>query len=167
MKNSDFTVNTKLGIFDYIVLVDNMAEEYFDDKGNYQPHYGSLNAMRLFYNYCVAPNSKDALAIIDLEHLSDLADVVADPEFIKAFVTATMDITPVTFGCAYADVKKIVEQKNSFAGTISSIVNSIKELSDALPEISGMVNNPEKAYAESDKFKELTGQVINIADAKG
>lgn len=48
MKNT-IEINCTLSLTDYLVAVDSIANEYFDDQtGEYTPQYGFLNAMRVF-----------------------------------------------------------------------------------------------------------------------
>ncbi|MCD7891640.1 MAG: hypothetical protein LUG26_07845 [Ruminococcus sp.] len=83
------TVNTKLSLFDYLAMVENIASEFIDEKsGVYQPHIGQLNAMRLFYNFCVTESKFDDKYEHNIVDAEDMEEIVADEEFIEAFNNA-------------------------------------------------------------------------------
>ena len=104
-------VNNKLGIVDYVELVNNLVAEYYDERGEYTPHYGRLNAMRLYYNICVKTD------LFDLPHsitdAMDMEKLIDCEEFLRAFDDAIIGqfddevgyngISGFTFGDAFRD----------------------------------------------------------------
>ncbi|MCD7810268.1 MAG: hypothetical protein LUG91_00185 [Ruminococcus sp.] len=130
------TVNTKLSLFDYLAMVENIASEFIDEKsGVYQPHIGQLNAMRLFYNFCVTESKFDDKYEHNIIDAEDMEEIVADEEFIEAFNNAIrpdvyLDIC-YDFACAYADAMEIVNVKKTSLGNvinaIGNMINSVFE----------------------------------------
>lgn len=49
MENT-MVIKKDFSVIDYVSLVNGIADEFFDVNGEYQPHLGRLNVMRLFYN---------------------------------------------------------------------------------------------------------------------
>lgn len=138
--NSIFEVNTKLGMIEYLAMVDIIVSEYFQD-GNYQPHYGNLNAMRLFYNNCVMKSKFDEQFGHDISDASDMIEIVNDSEFIDAYNSAILDNSryDFNFGSAYRDAMEIVNVKKTSFGNAVDIVGSMLEklaakLTDVLNE---------------------------------
>ena len=44
-------IKKDFSVVDYVSLVNGIVGEFFDSEtGDYQPHIGRLNVMRLFYN---------------------------------------------------------------------------------------------------------------------
>lgn len=79
------TVKTELGIIGYVSMVDEIVLEYFNADGEYQPHIGMLNAMRLFYNECVKESKFDEQLAHDNIDAMEMEALVADQEFIEAY----------------------------------------------------------------------------------
>lgn len=114
-----YAIDTKLKLFDYIVMVDAIASEYFNENGEYNPHIGRINVMRLFYNYCVKKSPFDEKYGHDVVLATDMEEIVAD----KAFVYAVNDSIEndsnrmeLNFGNAYHDAMEIVNAKKASFG---------------------------------------------------
>lgn len=123
-------INTEFNIIDYMMLVNEMVEEYFSSDGEYTPHLGELNAMRLFYNKCVTDYELEDEIPRPIDDTLDLEKVVADEQFIANYNKAIKPCISrkLDFSNAYKDAHDIVQYRLSTAATIaSSIENSIKE----------------------------------------
>lgn len=125
--SSVLKVNTKLELFDYLAMVNEIALEFFSDDGVYQPHIGEINAMRLFYNQCVTKSKFDEKYSHDIVDAMDMVDIVNDTGFIGAYNEAITSntYTSLDFGNAYRNAMEIVNVKKSSFGNAVKIVGSM------------------------------------------
>lgn len=131
-----FKVNNNLSIVDYSIAVRNIVSKFFDEDGNYTPHFGKINAMVVFYNYFVIESK------FDLDHTiteNIEADILAnDEDFIMAFNNAIKGdgCIRLDFANAYSDALDIVHTKNTtIAGAIESFKNGIAKFADKINPI--------------------------------
>lgn len=110
---------------DYQLLVDSLSSEFFDDNGNYTPCIGRLNAMRLFYNYCLDYDFSDLPH--NITEATDSALLAENPAFIDAFNRAISHSEPfvLSFANAYHDAMDIVETKKNSITQISDTIKSL------------------------------------------
>lgn len=131
-KKRKFNCNTSMSVVDYAILVESMASEFFNlETGEYQPHLGTLNVMRVFYNTFYRDMEKDD-AIIDA---LDMNEIVDDEEFIEAFNNAIDSCSGfrLDFANAYRDVIDIVETRKTSVGRMfAGIKNGIEELVEVI-----------------------------------
>jgi len=130
MKDKKFVVNTKLNLVDYISLVDLLVDDYFDVEGNYQPHIGMANAMRLFYNLCVMQSKFDETLPHDFSDITLVDELASYEPFITAFNSAlNCGYFDFSFGCAYNNAMEIVQQKinpmNKMSDGVNHFLNSL------------------------------------------
>lgn len=127
MNNKQIVVNTKLEMFQYLQIVNDIALEFFNIDGNYQPHIGVLNAMRIFYDYCVKESKYDEKYGHDMFDVTDMEEIIKDDDFIFAFNEALkVDSVGFDFGNAYAQALDIVEyKKTSFENIVDIIYKAI------------------------------------------
>ena len=90
MRKQKIVVNTELSMIDYLVMVNDMVLEYFNEDGEYQPHIGMLNVMRLFYNHCVIESKFDTPH--DIIDAMDMEIIVEDDDFLNAFNDAIIPL---------------------------------------------------------------------------
>ena len=184
--NEKMDINTKLGIVDYMAMVNEISEEYFDITGEYQPQFGELNAMRLFYNKCVTKSKFDERFGHNIVDALDMESLVADKQFIEEYNKAiTGDgIIRLDFCNAYRVALDIVKNRKS---SIESIINSIKNglndminmLSPALSDenmsniskIAESISNGGisadaivEAYGKSKRFQDVVNSKDNVID---
>lgn len=164
------TVNTKLNLYEYVAAVQEIANEYFDEEGNYRPHYGILNAMRVFYNMCVRISKFDGVLPHDFVDLSQVEQLAADDEFIDEFNAALIaDRIDTSFANAYRDAQEIVEYRKHSVGNIIDILKV--QFNKLLAEIgavdvnelvttvkNGDVDKLISKYGESERFKEVVAE---------
>lgn len=179
MKKQKIIINTELSMIDYLVMVNNMVLEYFNDDGEYQPHIGMLNVMRLFYNSCVVESKFDNPH--DIVDAMDMEVIVEDDDFLNAFNDALVGNVPgvrFDFANAYKDAMDIVENKKH---SIERAVDSIKKLLSSILDVvnplltdehMSMVSEIAKnvgngnisaeaivdAYGKSDRFKQVANK---------
>ena len=112
--NTSFKVNTAFSALDYVVLVDQIAAQHFDN-GEYAPHLGLLNTMKIFYDNCVTESPLDAEirnAENEISNLAAVTTLASNSDFIEAFNTALVtDCRKFDFANAYADAMKIVDNQ--------------------------------------------------------
>lgn len=126
MNSSDFVIDTNLSMVDYVIIVENIASEYFDEDGEYVPHYGDINAMRLFYNLCVKQCDFDEKYPHNITDILNMEEIMRDETFVLEFNDAICAYRKeLNFGSAYLDAMNIVDYKKN---SVSQIVTQIKSL---------------------------------------
>lgn len=143
------TINTKMNPGKYISCVEDIANAYFDENGNYSPHIGRTVERAIFVDYCVEDAGFDAEA-------PDLIDqIFANEEISKAFVNEIYaynrpleESEELFYSNAHDDAMSIVEHRNS------SLMQAVRVFGGLLNEIMSP-ENLEKVYALSDRFKNV------------
>ena len=147
-------VDTNLSVVDFVTTVNDLAIEYFDIDGTYQPHIGMLNAMRVFYNKCVKESKFDISH--DITDALELEPLVKDDEFIKAFNEALYDDDEykLNFATAMNEAVAIVENKRT---SINGLIDRIKmAILDMTEKMNGVLTK-ENIEKVADVAKELFG----------
>lgn len=147
--------NTNLSIVEYVAMVEGIASAYFNQSGEYIPHIGRLNAMRLFYNNCVEDtignmphNVIDAL---------QMESIVHDGEFIKAYERALCkNGESFDFSNAYHDAIEIVHTRKS----------SLGEAIVAMKNAAGEIMNSISLMFTEENLKRIENVANMIADGK-
>ena len=131
-------IENKLSLFEYAAMVEEIAEEFFDDENKYCPHIGELNAMRLFYNVCVKESKFDEKYGHNVMNADDMVEIVADQEFVDAF-NSNIDhdfrsgIIRCDFASAYRNARDIVNTRKSSIGNATDTIGMIiKKISDSI-----------------------------------
>lgn len=127
----DFKINEKLPLYTYLVIVNEIVSDFFDSEGNYQPHIGKLNAMRLFYNYCVESCHLDDKFSHDIVNADDMAEIIKDDIFIREYNYAIDNggLQDYSFASAYREAMEIVNvKKTSFGSAVTIIGNMISKI---------------------------------------
>lgn len=167
--NNNFKINTRLALFDYLTMVNEIALEFFNEDGVYQPHIGKINAMRLFYNNCVEKSPYDEKYGHNIVDAIDMVDIVADVDFIYEYneaITADNCIM-LDFGNAYKDAMDIINAKKSSFGNAVEIVGS---MINRIAETASSVLTDDNIEKVSKIAKEISEGKISaetIADAYG
>lgn len=145
-------IDTKVGAVEYINLVEQIADGFIAENGDYIPHAGHLNAMEIFYKrfYCRDETPK---SIVD--DPSALDDVFGDEEFIAAY-NAALDGdgygtgVRLDFSNAYTDAMQIVEDRsNSLNRGVNMVVKFIEKYFTP--------DNMAKIFGDSNRFQEIIG----------
>lgn len=157
-----FIVDTKLGIVDFIVLVESIVDGYFDDEGEYQPHIGMANTMRLFYNKCVKHSDYDSEIPHDFTDIMLVDKLAADKEFIIEYNRALNGNdycdSCFDFGNANDLAEDMVHQKiMSFAPTIESLKKTLLSVVESIKD----VMTPENLDAATSIAKDVTSGKID------
>lgn len=136
MENT-MVIKKNLSVIDYVTLVNGIANDFFDaETGEYTPHIGRLNAMRLFYNECVTESKFDLPH--DFEDALQMDVLVEDDEFIKEFNAAVVGdgLVRLDFANAYADAMEAVNaKKNSFGNAVNIIKKIIEKFSESISSV--------------------------------
>lgn len=147
-------IKNNFNVVEYVSLVSGIASEFFGTDGEYVPHIGRLNAMRLFYNECVVESKFDLPH--DFDDALQMDVLVEDEEFINEFNKAIKGdgIIRLDFANAYSEAMEIVRtNKDSF----NNMVNAIKGvINKALEKIGSMVSDETVT-----KFKEIADRFSN------
>lgn len=160
-------IKTDMNIVDYVSLVNNIVKEFFDDEGEYVPHIGRLNVMRLFYNECVIESNFELSH--DFEDALQMDVLVEDEEFIKQFNTALKGDGTICldFANAYAEAMEIVNvRKGSFGNAVNVIKNAISNVVDMINPVLGK-ENIEKFNKLADTFSKGNLSADSIVEAFG
>ena len=147
------------------------------DNGEYAPHLGLLNTMKIFYDNCVTESPLDAEIRNAENEISNLAAVTAlasNSDFIEVFNDALVtDCRKFDSANAYADAMQIVDNQKSSMWTLLNIAQNamnglVAKIAPALtPEnlaamqkiAKGITENTPtaeavvKAYADSELLK--------------
>ena len=177
--------NNKLKLPQYIKLVDEIVEGYFEQTtGEYVPHIGEIHMAYLYFKNCaiaeegdeVTPENIDTDGDVDFEKLEA---VLNDPTFMHAIennVFCGMPDEYLDFGNAYHNAIAIITARIENGGlAVQRIINGITNVADALAgtfteetvqENAKAVEDIQNgklsaesianAYANSDRFKENT-----------
>lgn len=160
-----FKTKDTLDITDYVVIVEAIVKEYFDESGAYTPHIGILNAMRIFYNEVVTDTD------IDVPHnvidTTEMEAFVNDKDFIIAFNAAIRGSgeLKLDFANAYKDALDIVEtRKNSFGAIIDNIQDILIKFADKVtPALTGENVDKIAKIAEDIASGKLSSEAIAAA----
>lgn len=111
------------------IIVESIAEGYFYEH-EYTPHFGILNAMRIFFNECVEEVNGEKPEKSD--NLDDIDRFVTDPEFIAEFNKGIYPDTnefviDMTFENAYQTAMAIVEQRTTSWGELTHIISDVMQ----------------------------------------
>jgi len=160
-------IKTDMNIVDYVSLVNNIVNEFFDDEGEYVPHIGRLNTMRLFYNECVIESNFELSH--DFEDALQMGVLVEDEEFIEQFNAALKGDGTIRldFANAYAEAMEIVNvRKGSFGNAVNVIKNAISNVVDMINPVLGK-ENIEKFNKLADTFSKGNLSADSIVEAFG
>lgn len=179
--------NNKLNLPQYIKLVDEIVEGYFDQTtGEYVPHIGEIHMAYLYFKNCVTAEDGDEVTPENIDTDGDvdfekLEAVLNDPTFIHAIEDNVFCGIPdeyLDFGNAYHNAIAIITARVENGGLaaqriINGITNVAEMLSGTLTEENVQVfakavediqngklsaESIANAYANSDRFKENTDE---------
>lgn len=130
MNSKDIKVNENIGIIEYSAAVMDIAQKFFDEDGNYTPHFGRINAMMVFFNYFVSEDDLNKL----FSNVPDNAEedyLFANQECLAMYNEALKgDGTyRMNFANAYSDALEIVNtRKSSLTRVIDAVGNMIDDM---------------------------------------
>ena len=179
--------NNKLKLPQYIKLVDEIVEGYFEQTtGEYVPHIGEIHMAYLYFKNCVIAEEGDEVTPENIDADGDvdfvkLEAVLNDPTFIHAIEDNVFCGIPdeyLDFGNAYHNAIAIITARVENGGLavqriINGITNVAEMLSGTLTEENVQVfakavediqngklsaESIANAYAKSDRFKENTDE---------
>lgn len=180
-------INVRLSVLKYATIVNSIADGYFDFEGNYIPHIGVMNAMRIFWNECVTEIVDGEEIIHEVTELTDLDEIIADGEFEKAFHEATeIKMIRLDFANAVRDAIDIVNVKKNSVGRISDYVSQLvdkisngisnitPEQMDTLKKVSEQISDGTfnadtllETFGETEMFKKILASRKKITKPKG
>ena len=150
-------IDTKLNLVEFVSVTEAIVNGYFDIDGEYMPHLGFANAIRLFYNICVEDSKYDNEIPHDFTDITLVDMLESDDEFMDAFEAAiSSGKNRFSFGYAYSSAIDVVTTKrNSFAEGVKSI---LLYLTEALKG----VMTPENIEATKAIAKDITEGKIDF-----
>lgn len=127
----------RLSITEFLALTEMIAEGYFDVNNEYQPHWGYLSSLRLFYIFGIESSKYDEEIDKNFKSLvgDEMEKLTSDKDFLNAYETAICAgcNNSLSFGAAYQKAMDIVNTKKSSIGTaISVITGAIKDMSEGV-----------------------------------
>lgn len=161
--DNEFVVDTNLGILEFSVMTEAIVNGYFDSDGDYRPHIGMANEMRLFYNACVKKSPYDDEVPHDFTDIMLVDKLAANKEFVEKFNSAIYENIGdrgLDFANAHSCAMDIVDQRNNPLNTIVVLVR------DALLKILDSVNKimtPENMDFAKEVAEDVTSGKIDYA----
>lgn len=147
------TIDTSLTTAQYVETVDNIVERFFDEKGKYQPHWGRIGTLALFYGLFCKEDDEEAIDSGKLEELLN------DDHFVMNYDACIKGENRdgfFDFYSAYQDAMQIVEYRKTAAGTVNEAVRFfIDKTGDLLKELT-----------QGDKLEDLSKLASLISDGK-
>ena len=140
MNDKEIIVNYNVDIVAYSAAVQDIAKKFFDEDGNYTPHFGRANAVGVFFNYFVDDVSLAAY-FSDVDGDLDLDFLLNNEDCMKAYNDALTktDYYRLDFANAYEDAMEIVRVKSStLVGAVGQfrdiVVHAIEKISPVFTE---------------------------------
>lgn len=153
---ADFKVYDRVGIVEYCAAVNEIVGYFFDEDGNYEPQFGRINAVEVFFNYFVNGDSiKQYFAGIDGD--IEIDDIMNSDDCLELFNSELRkgEDYKLNFCNAYRDAMEIVNQKKQgWENAARVIVRSVNEILD---RISG-----ELTEDKIKKFKEIVSEIREV-----
>lgn len=119
----------------YISVVDELAENYFDTDGNYVPHMGLIHAMKVFYNECVLESDYDDRFVEGANEAEIAVELFSDETFVEAFNSALIGDSNLRFDFANAykaALDIVADKKSSLTRVVNGISGIFENISSAL-----------------------------------
>jgi hypothetical protein len=169
MKMEKIIVLDNVDIVTYGAAVREIAKKFFDEDGNYTPHFGRANAVGVFFNRFVDIVSLEAyFADYDGEINIDL--FLADENCLNIYNEALKDNAGyrLNFANAYADAMDIVKTKNTtIGGAIEMFQKGIEKIADKINPIFSQDNIDKLTKISEDVAKgDLSADAIVEAISK-
>lgn len=150
--------DTKLSVNDYLAVVEEIANGFFNDNGEYVPHMGRIVTVAVFCDYCMKES-----VFKDIDN-PDMNVIMDNQEIMEAYHKALYDCKEyLSFGNAVTDATNIVDYRKS------SLVQGVSLMASAI----NMVMSPDnlsKVYEASKRLKEVVesdkDNVVNLFDNK-
>lgn len=122
----------KIEMAEFLAISEIIADGYFNESGEYVPHYGILNAYRVFYNMCVTKSKYDESYGHNITNIDELDEIVSDEEFVKKFETCVNSgAGGITFSASFANAMKMVDaRKSSIGSAVTLIIDAIQNIAD-------------------------------------
>ena len=188
--------NNKLKLPQYIKLVDEIVEGYFEQTtGEYVPHIGEIHMAYLYFKNCAIAEEGDEVTPENIDTDGDvdfvkLETVLNDPTFVRAIEDNDFCLSEeyLSFGNAFSNAMIIVRARVENGGlAVQRIINGITNIAEmfsgtfteeniqvmaqAVEDIRNGKLSAESianAYANSDRFKENTedSKIIELPQQK-
>lgn len=155
-------VNTKLNVANYIAVISSISDGYFNIDGTYQPEYGVINAMRIFYNLCVIGGKFENEFEHNIVDILDIEKIICDDDFCAAFnESIKKDGYAIDFGNAFNTALDIVDNRKS---TFGSMLESVRNLAISLTNgLSGVMTEENMKYISEIGKDMASGKVSTEA----
>lgn len=147
---------------EFLAVAETITDNYFDESGKYTPHFGILDAYRLFYNLCVTKGEK-------ITTIEELEKVIENNNLIEAFNDCIAhNEGGLTFSAAYHAAKDMVEQrKTSITSAVTMITELITDVSNRIKDVmSGENLSRIETIAQDIKDGKLSADAVVEAYAR-
>lgn len=145
-------IDTNFGIQEYLSVVSEIVDGFFDDDGNYIPHIGRLAVMEVFFNHCVKEHDF-TLQEPSEDNPYPINAVFTNEGFLKEYEHALAlpedrNDTRINFRNAYWDAMEIVSDKrcNSIR-TVNLIASFVEKFFDP--------DNLAKLFGQSKRLQDI------------
>lgn len=169
--DKELVVIDNLDIVSYSAAINEIVSKFYDEDGNYTPHFGRINSVGVFFNYFVNPTSLEAY-FADYEKPAEIDDLIADEYCMKVYNGAlkrTMDYR-LNFANAYIDAMDIVKTRNSaIGGLVDLLGKEMEKIADkiapifnekTIDKIVKISDNVSKGKLSADSIVEAVGKTI-------
>ena len=151
--------DTKLSVNDYLQVVEEIANGFFNEQGEYAPHLGRIVSVAVFCDYCMKES-----VFGDVEN-PDMDVIFDNNEIMEAYKKALRICDEqLCFANAYDDALELVEYRKSYLTQAVGLFSGI--IRQALSP-----DNLSKLYEISDRFKEVVesnkDNVVDLFPDKG
>lgn len=163
MAENSIIVNNNVGIVEYSAAVFEIASKFFDEDGNYTPHFGRINSVGVFFKYFVDEDSFEKYLVENGHDLDSfggdnswveliLGDETLSKLYNEAFGETYIPGFALNFANAYLDATNIVEyKKNSMENAIENVGKMIQSIIENLDKyLSG--TNLDKVFSIASMF---------------
>ena len=158
MEEKKMIVETRLSLVEFMAAVEAIADGYFDEAGNYTPHVGIINCMRLFYNLCVKDSEFEGEIPHDFQDAETVERLAASDAFIREFNRATLPNGAFPFdfanACIYAN--DLVDDRRD---PLRKVVNDVKQIVKAMAQAADEMLSEENM----ELLKTLSQQLMDNA----
>ena len=143
------TIKETIDYKSYIACVNDIANAFFDEEGQYAPHIGRIVLRSIFVDYFVSDfeeaNGKEGDELIEF--------IIGNKEISEEIKHALRDfsLTELNFSSAYSDAMDIVEYRKS------SLMQGISMFGSIVEEIMSP-DNLAKIYEASERLKKIASE---------
>ena len=176
---SCWEIDCALAPEEFVRVVNDIADNYFDEDGNYTPEYGLLHKMLAFYVFCVKESPYEELAEDGSNLFEMLTKLTKDATFHELYSDNADDFTGavfggedvscwLTFGCASYMAQEKIEQRlkaperttNAIMKLVSDLIGSFADMfgPETIASLNEIADKIKAGNLDADKIVEAYGK---------